>query len=214
MMEIPFIVCIWFWRRACAAMLTPLGGTMACSFWNSSASVVTKTHSFILRLLLLLLLLLLKTLVHLQRMIKNRSNKIEDRRTRSPSVQGGLYKHALILTATSHSTTGRSPVTVVQSPITYRVHTSFGRRAFSFVGPSIWNSLPTDLTSCETVSTFKRRLRRTIFDQSFVPNCNSGSEAARLSRAAYVTIKNFYYYYDIQMIPGGFSKSRTGYPMV
>ena len=39
-----------------------------------------------------------------------------------------------------------------------RVHSSFGRRAFSFVGPSVWNKLPTDLTSCETVSTFKRKL--------------------------------------------------------
>ena len=41
--------------------------------------------------------------------------------------------------------------------------------AFSFVGPSIWNSLSTDLTSCETVSTFKRRLKTHHFRSVFCP---------------------------------------------
>ena len=31
-------------------------------------------------------------------------------------------------------------------------------------------------------------LRRTIFDQPFVPHCNSGSEAARLSRAEHMSL--------------------------
>jgi len=56
-----------------------------------------------------------------------------------------------------------------QLTVPSRVHTSFGRRAFSFVGPSIWNSLPTDLTSCETVSTFKRRLKTHHFRSVFCP---------------------------------------------
>ena len=47
------------------------------------------------------------------------------------------------------------------------VRTTFGRRAFSFVGPSIWNRLPEEVTSSETVSTFKRRLKTHHFKSTF-----------------------------------------------
>lgn len=48
------------------------------------------------------------------------------------------------------------------------VMTSFGRRAFSFVGPSIWNKLPDEVTSSQTVSTFKRRLKTYHFKSIFL----------------------------------------------
>ena len=48
------------------------------------------------------------------------------------------------------------------------VRTSFGRRAFSFAGPSIWNRLPEEVTSSQTVSTFKRRLKTHHFKLTFV----------------------------------------------
>ncbi len=41
--------------------------------------------------------------------------------------------------------------------------TSLGRRSFSFSAPTVWNSLPPDLRSCSTTSTFRCKLKTHLF---------------------------------------------------
>jgi len=44
-----------------------------------------------------------------------------------------------------------------------RTHTVLARHAFSVADPSIWNSLPADITLCESIYTFKRHLKTHLF---------------------------------------------------
>jgi hypothetical protein len=44
-----------------------------------------------------------------------------------------------------------------------RMHTKFGDRAFSVAGPRAWNKLPMDIRSCDSVHSFKRRLKQHLF---------------------------------------------------
>jgi len=46
-----------------------------------------------------------------------------------------------------------------------------GSRAFPVVGPQIWNDLPEDVTSAESLSTFRRRLKTHFFMKSFPGGC-------------------------------------------
>ena len=43
-------------------------------------------------------------------------------------------------------------------------------RTFSRFGPHIWNSLPQDLSHCSTLSSFKAKLKTSLFSQNFRPN--------------------------------------------
>ena len=45
--------------------------------------------------------------------------------------------------------------------------TTVGSRAFSVAAPRIWNSLPDDVISTESLPTFQRQLKRHLFCQSF-----------------------------------------------
>ena len=45
-----------------------------------------------------------------------------------------------------------------------------GSRTFSCSGPHIWNSLPQDLWHCSTLSSFKAKLKTSLFSQYFHPN--------------------------------------------
>ena len=40
-------------------------------------------------------------------------------------------------------------------------------RAFSVSGPAIWNSLPADITSIDSLPVFRRRLKSYLFTQSY-----------------------------------------------
>ena len=44
---------------------------------------------------------------------------------------------------------------------------SFGKRAFTFSGPEIWNSLPDSVKSSDSLCTFKSRLKTHLFVESF-----------------------------------------------
>ena len=44
---------------------------------------------------------------------------------------------------------------------------SYGERAFSVCGPKLWNALPLDLRKCETVATFKGKLKTHLFKMAF-----------------------------------------------
>ena len=43
------------------------------------------------------------------------------------------------------------------------IKSSLGRRSFSFSAPSIWNSLPLSLRSCDSVSSFRKQLKTHLF---------------------------------------------------
>jgi len=44
-----------------------------------------------------------------------------------------------------------------------KMHTKFGDRAFSVAGPRAWNKLPMDIRLCDSVDSFKRRLKQHLF---------------------------------------------------
>jgi len=44
-----------------------------------------------------------------------------------------------------------------------RMCTKFGDRSFSVTGPRAWNNLPIDIRSCDSVESFKRKLKRHLF---------------------------------------------------
>ncbi|XP_076847106.1 uncharacterized protein LOC143492613 isoform X4 [Brachyhypopomus gauderio] len=52
------------------------------------------------------------------------------------------------------------------SPKTVRLQ-GFGERAFSVVGPKLWNSLPISLRSCTSLKTFKSELKTLLFRTDF-----------------------------------------------
>ena len=46
---------------------------------------------------------------------------------------------------------------------------TFGERSFSFLAPSVWNSLPSDLNHSSTPPLFKSRLKISLVHDSFLP---------------------------------------------
>lgn len=44
---------------------------------------------------------------------------------------------------------------------------TYGRRAFSNAAPELWNSLPTNIRLCNTVSSFKRELKTWLFKRAY-----------------------------------------------
>ena len=48
-----------------------------------------------------------------------------------------------------------------------RCNLSFGTRGFRTAAPTIWNSLPANVRSCVTLSTFCRHLKSHLFQSSF-----------------------------------------------
>ena len=43
----------------------------------------------------------------------------------------------------------------------------FGERGFSYCGPAAWNTLPSDLHHITDTSTFRKRLKRVLFDRAY-----------------------------------------------
>ena len=48
-----------------------------------------------------------------------------------------------------------------------RCNISFGARGFRSAAPAIWNSLPSNARSCETLTTFRRHLKSHLFHSAF-----------------------------------------------
>ena len=48
-----------------------------------------------------------------------------------------------------------------------RTRTRMGTKAFSVTGPKAWNSLPQSIRDIQSASTFKRRLKTSLFDIAF-----------------------------------------------
>ena len=51
---------------------------------------------------------------------------------------------------------------------------SFGQYSFSFMAPSLWNSLPATLTNVPTLSQIKSQLKTFLFAQAFLKNLKKG----------------------------------------
>ena len=49
---------------------------------------------------------------------------------------------------------------------TPKVNTMFGKRAFSSMGPRVWNKLPSFVTDCDNIGRFKRMLKTFLFNLS------------------------------------------------
>ena len=67
----------------------------------------------------------------------------------------------------SHSVSTRSSDSLVLS-IPY-VRSSLGKRAFSVIGPRLWNSLPPDIRNSNSLPTFRSRLKTHLFKIAFPP---------------------------------------------
>jgi len=46
-----------------------------------------------------------------------------------------------------------------------------GSRAFPVTGPQTWNDLPEDVTSAESLATFRHLLKTNLFRKSFLTTC-------------------------------------------
>jgi hypothetical protein len=44
---------------------------------------------------------------------------------------------------------------------------TFGKRAFKYAGPDLWNKLPYDIRNCDTLTVFKKRLKTFYFYEAF-----------------------------------------------
>ena len=67
----------------------------------------------------------------------------------------------------SHSVSTQSSDSLVLS-IPY-VRSSLGKRAFSVIGPRLWNSLPPDTRNSNSLPTFRSRLKTHLFKIAFPP---------------------------------------------
>ena len=67
----------------------------------------------------------------------------------------------------SHSVSTRSSDSLVLS-IPY-VRSSLGKRAFSVIGPRLWNSLPPDTRNSSSLPIFRSRLKTHLFKIAFPP---------------------------------------------
>ena len=48
-----------------------------------------------------------------------------------------------------------------------RISASYGDRAFSVAGPKLWNCLPCNIKSCDSLATFKSSLKTHLFKKAF-----------------------------------------------
>ena len=46
-------------------------------------------------------------------------------------------------------------------------HKTYSKRAFSYIAPVLWNSLPEDRRSCKSLTTFKSKLKTFLFKRFF-----------------------------------------------
>ena len=69
----------------------------------------------------------------------------------------------------TESDTARSQLrsSTTRSDVTVRTRTKFGSRTFSVSGPTVWNSLPSELRLIDCCSTFRRRLKSHYFQLAF-----------------------------------------------
>lgn len=77
------------------------------------------------------------------------------------SRQSPSYLSNLFSTPTSHYNTRASSTSQLNLP---RLRTSLGQKAFSFVGASLWRSLPTNIRGCADFRVFTRLCEKHFLD--------------------------------------------------
>ena len=77
------------------------------------------------------------------------------------------YLRNLVTFTESDSARSRLRSSTTRSAVTVRTRTKFGSRAFSVSGPTVWNSLPSQLRLIDCRSTFRRRLKSHYFQLAF-----------------------------------------------
>ena len=65
---------------------------------------------------------------------------------------------------------------------------SFEQRSFSFMAPSLWNSLPATLRNVPTLSQFKSQLKTFLFAQAFLQNPEMNVKVVFVIRCLYSTV--------------------------
>ena len=73
------------------------------------------------------------------------------RKARNTGVPAYLNHHLTLSVATRHTRSAALPLLNLPS-----LSTDFARRSFSYAAPKIWNSLPTEISSCNSEATFKK----------------------------------------------------------
>ena len=81
---------------------------------------------------------------------------------RAPSYFGPLVRVADVSGRRALRSAGTNRILV--PPV---MSTAVGSQAFAVAAPLIWNSLPDDVISAESLPTFQRKLKRHLFCQSF-----------------------------------------------
>ena len=81
------------------------------------------------------------------------------------SDQPSYLRSLLTLQSHRHSTRSSDATTLTLS----RTRTTLGKRAFSVVGPRLWNSLPPSVHSAESLMIFRSRLKTYLFSVAFPP---------------------------------------------
>ena len=78
------------------------------------------------------------------------------------------YSSIVIVTCWCHwyKTITSAPVCGFILPVT-GCNISFGARGLRSAAPAIWNSLPSNVRSCETLTTFRRHLKSHLFHSAF-----------------------------------------------
>jgi len=77
-------------------------------------------------------------------------------------------------------------------------HTNFGRRAFTYSAPNVWNNLPPDVLHCNTLNTFNKHLKTHLFTSSLTSTdwpVTKHLWSSALRR--YINVYYYYYYYYI-----------------
>jgi len=87
---------------------------------------------------------------------------------RCHGVQSATWKCTKLPRATCRALRSAGMNRIVVPPVT---STTVGSRAFPVAASLIWNSLPDDVISAESLPTFQRKLQRHLFCQSFPGFC-------------------------------------------
>jgi len=94
-----------------------------------------------------------------------KSTKAEHAQAQRKRLVGGLANLANLVQWHTPCRTLRSASANLLSVT--RCNISFGARSFRSAAPAIWNSLPSDVCSCETLTTFRRHLKSHLFHSAF-----------------------------------------------
>ena len=87
----------------------------------------------------------------------------------SLSESGPRYLSEILHTYTrSRQLRSSSDSFTLRVPTTNRK--TFGERSFSFTGPTVWNSLPFDIRSINSISSFRQAFKTRLFKSYFVYN--------------------------------------------